>query len=144
MKNLIYIILIIFTIASCKTKDVSANTDTDAVTASAKQDTIRIANDSIEYEVIIIEAGFDSWMNRRARPRTYYSQTFLEAKNIQYVSEWNRRAVSPGYNRDLYEMQINYQPGIDYGFEVNYMLYHYFVFFEERYKQNLTPHNPTF
>ncbi|PNQ73131.1 hypothetical protein C1T31_09085 [Hanstruepera neustonica] len=144
MKNLIIIFCIIIAIASCKSKDVSINAQEDISHASEKQDTIRIANDSIEYEVIIIEAGFDSWMLRRARPRSYYSKTFLEARNIQYVTEWNRRVVSSGFDRNLYLMQINYEQGIDYGFEVNYILYHYFVFFEEKYKQNLTVHNPRF
>ena len=144
MKHLIYILLLLIVIVSCKTsKDgVSSNgVNNDNI---EKQDTIRIANDSLQYEVIIFEAGFDSWMLRRARPRSYYSETFLEARNIQYVTEWNRRVVSSGFDRNLYEMQINYQQGIDYGFEVNYILYHYFVFFEEKYRQNLTAHNPRF
>ncbi|WP_191859503.1 DUF6146 family protein [Hanstruepera ponticola] len=144
MKNVVYILLIISVIASCKSKNVSTKPNSEVVDTSEKQDTIRIANDSLEYEVIIFEAGFDSWMLRRARPRSYYSETFLEARNIQYVTEWNRRVVSSGFDRNLYEMQINYQQGIDYGFEVNYMLYHFFVFFEEKYKQNLTAHNPRF
>ncbi len=144
MKNLIYILLIILAIASCKSKDISTKSNSDTTEASEKQDTIRIANDSLEYEVIIFEVGFESWMARRARPRGFYTQTFLETRNIQYVMEWNRRVITSTYNPDLYEMQINYQQGIDYGFEVNYILYHYFVFFEEKYRQKLTAHNPRF
>ena len=132
MKQLIFIFFISIVIASCKTKEPISQSGNDIKDISEKQDTIRIANDSIEYEVIIIEAGFDSWMYRRARPRSYYSQSFLEARNIQYVTEWNRRVVSSNFNRNLYQMQINYEHGIDYGFEVNYILYHYFVFFEEK------------
>ncbi|MGO2102488.1 MAG: DUF6146 family protein, partial [Psychroflexus halocasei] len=33
--------------------------------------------------------------------------------------------------------EIDYQPHIDYGYEVNYMLYHYFLFFEQKYNQKL-------
>ena len=143
MKNILILVLLLLIGVSCKSSKTQTNTG-DNESDSQTQDTIRIANDDIEYEVIIIEAGFDSWMNRRARPRSYYSSTFLEARNVQYVTEWNRRVVSSNFDKSLYEMQINYTQGIDYGFEVNYMLYHFFVFFEERYKQNLTSHNPRF
>jgi hypothetical protein len=29
---------------------------------ATKGDTVRIANDALEYEVIIIDAGFNSWL----------------------------------------------------------------------------------
>jgi hypothetical protein len=34
------------------------------------------------------------------------------------------------YNRNLYEMTINYNQNIDYGYEVNYLIYNYMVFFK--------------
>ncbi len=133
----------LFIIMSCKTTDTRISKTTD-INAEQTQDTIRIANDELEYEVLIIDVGFDSWMARRSRPKDFYTQSFLEAKNIPYVTEWNRRVVSSGYDANLYEMQINYSGGTDYGYDVNYMLYHYFVFFEERYNQKLSSHNPRF
>lgn len=109
-----------------------------------ESDTIRIANDEIEYEVIIIDAGFTSWFNSYAKPRGYYSQNYLEARNIIWVTEWNRRVLMPfQYNPNLYEMQINYDSTINYGYEVNYMLYNYLVYFQLTHKQRLggfTPH----
>lgn len=103
------------------------------------QDTVRIANDSIEYEIIIIEPGFNSWMKGRAKPRGYYSQGFLESRNQLYVAEWNRRVLNTSrYDTRLYELQIDYNPQIDYGYEVNYMLYYYFIYFQINYKQQLT------
>lgn len=142
----VFIIIIVFVCVclSCKTSTPSNQASNKEINPQTTQDTIRISNDELEYEVIIIEAGFNSWMLRRARPKEFYTQSFLEARNIQYVTEWNRRAVSSGYNRQLYEMQINYYPGIDYGFDVNYTLYHYFVFFEDKYNQKLTSHIPRF
>lgn len=144
MKNLIRFCLILLVILSCKTNDVVNESSSITDEISETKDTIRLVNDEIEYEVIIIEAGFDAWMARRAKPKAFYSKTFLESKNIQYVTAWNSRVVSSKYDRSLYELQINYSQGIDYGFDVNYTLYHFFVFFEERYKQNLTSHNPRF
>ncbi|WP_417213391.1 DUF6146 family protein [Bizionia sp.] len=142
MKLLYSILVILCLMVSCKTPETVGNISETEVTET--QDTIKLVNDELEYEVIIIEAGFDSWMARRAKPRNFYTQSFLEAKNIQYVTEWNKRVVSSRYNQNLYDMSINYQQGINYGFELNYLLYHYFVFFQEKYKQKLSSHNPQF
>ena len=62
----------------------------------------------------------------------------LENKNIFYVQAWNDRVLQPQrFSPNLYEMQINYQQSIDYGYEVNYKLYNYFIYFQNKYKQNL-------
>ncbi|MNQ58783.1 hypothetical protein D3C85_730000 [compost metagenome] len=58
MKKIIYILIVIFTIIACST----ASKNTAVAAASPKQhpevnDTVRIANDSLEYEVIIIDNG---------------------------------------------------------------------------------------
>ncbi|GLB49701.1 DUF6146 family protein [Neptunitalea lumnitzerae] len=106
---------------------------------STTNDTVTIENDSLEYEVIIIDPGFNTWLQSIARPRGFYSQQFLENRNIQFVNEWNRRVMMPQtYNSNLYEMQINYTSDIDYGYEVNYQIYNYFIYFQRKYNQRLT------
>ncbi len=108
-----------------------------------ENDTIRIANDKIEYEVIIIDPGFSSWFNGHAKPKNYYSQNYLESHNRIWISEWNRRAMLPlQYNPNLYEMTIDYQTNIDYGYDVNYMLYYYLVYFQISNKQQLGGYTP--
>ena len=103
-----------------------------------ESDTIRISNEAIEYDVIIIDGGFTSWFNSNAKPRNYYSQSYLEARNKIWVLEWNRRAMLPSqYNPNLYEMIINYETTVDYGYEVNYMIYNYLVYFQLTNKQQL-------
>ncbi len=103
-----------------------------------ESDTVRIANDEIEYEVTIIDPGFSSWFNTNARPRNYYSQNYLEARNKIWVLEWNRRAMMPmQYNSNLYEMQINYDSFTNYGYEVNYMIFNYLVYFQITNNQQL-------
>lgn len=105
---------------------------------TSQNDTVRIANDSLEYEVIIIEPGFNSWVNGTARGRGYYSEQFLENRNRVWVQEWNRRVLQPQqFNPNLYELQINYDPRIHYGYEVNYLIYNYFIYFQLHYKQRL-------
>lgn len=105
-------------------------------------DTVRIANDSIAYEIIIIDPGFSRWINSVARSRGYYSQGYLERRNAIFVNHWNMRVMDTRYNRDLYLMRIDYDPQIDYGYEVNYLLYNYFLFFQRQYDQQLGPFLP--
>ena len=101
-------------------------------------DTIRIANDALEYEVIIIDAGFNSWLVSRAFPRNYHSQSFLENKNRFYITEWNNRVLQPQrFDPNLYEMTINYDPTVDYGYEVNYLIYNYMIYFQNTFNQKL-------
>ncbi|PKP08153.1 MAG: hypothetical protein CVU09_16755 [Bacteroidetes bacterium HGW-Bacteroidetes-4] len=89
------------------------------------------ADDSLEYEVIIFDAGYEAWLHSHTKPISYYSQSYLENWNRQYVLEWNYRYQS-GLNPDIVGSYIDYQPNIDYGKEVNYQLYTYFVYVEEK------------
>ena len=142
MKNCIYILtVIIITLFSCNpSKSIISTKNNDA---AIQGDTVRIANDELEYEVIIIDPGFSTWLNSRAYPRGYHSQSFLETKNQLYVSEWNSRVLQPQlYNPNLYEMNINYNPNINYGYEVNYLIYNYFIYFQNTYKQKLFGYVP--
>ncbi len=136
MKAFVYTILLTLFVFSCNsTKTVTENSAPKTV---SEEDTVRIANDELEYEIIIIEPGFNTWLQSVARPEGYYSQDFLENRNLQYVIAWNQRVMQPQqFDPDLYAMQIDYQNGIDYGYEVNYKLYNYFIYFQLTYKQKL-------
>jgi hypothetical protein len=106
-------------------------------------DTINIVNEETEYEIIIIEPGFNFWLQSIARPEGYYSQSFMENRNQLMVMEWNRRVLQPmQFDPNLYELQIDYRQGIDYGYEVNYKLYNYFIYFQRKYRQRLGPFLP--
>lgn len=137
MKNSVYLLAIILvSLFSCKTSN-SSFSKTDKPIAT-QGDTVRIANDELEYEVIIIDPGFSMWLNSRALPRNYHSQSYLENKNRIWISEWNSRVLQPQrYNPNLYEMTINYDSNINYGYEVNYLIYNYMVYFQNTYKQKL-------
>lgn len=136
MKNVFYAFWIVLfsVLLSCNSasKSVTDNKTAEQNTAVKTNDTVRIANDALEYEVIIIDGGFNYWLNSTAKPRNFYSQNYLETRNIPWVVEWNNRARSPrnSQERDLFLMPIDYQNGIDYGYEVNYLLYNYLVYFQ--------------
>ena len=69
--------------------------------------------------------------------------SFLELKNQLYVNEWNNRVLQPQrYSPSLYEVTINYDPSINYGYEVNYLIYNYMIFFQNTYKQKLYGYVP--
>lgn len=141
MKNLIYISIILLAIIGCSSSKSSVATADKPKTES--KDTIKIANEELHYEVIIIEPGFDFWLNSTAYPRGFYSQQYLENKNYLYVTEWNNRVLQPQrYNPNLYEMRIDYDSNIDYGYEVNYLIYNYMVYFQNKHKQKLYGHVP--
>lgn len=106
-------------------------------------DTIIISSDITEYEIIIIEPGFYTWLNSTAKPEGYYSQEFLENRNYIMVLEWNQRVLQPSrFNPNLYELQIDYSQHVNYGYEVNYQLYNYFIYFQRKYNQRLGPFIP--
>lgn len=137
MRKLLYISVIIAVVIACSSA--SSKTIPDAGKMEvAKNDTIKIANDSLEYEITIIDSGFNTWLTSLAKPRNYYGLTYLETRNKLYVMEWNRRVLDPyRYSPDLYGMQIDYDAKIRYGYEVNYLLYNYFLFFQKQYRQKL-------
>ncbi|HET8809905.1 MAG TPA: DUF6146 family protein [Flavobacteriaceae bacterium] len=131
MKNSCYLLFIgLFVYACASTKD--KNMDDDM----AKKDTVRIANDSLDYEVIIFEPGFDTWLVTQL-PIESYSTEYLEAKNRRMIAEYNRRAMNPMRYGSLYPITINYDPNVHYGKKVNYMLYNYLEYFQEKYNQRL-------
>lgn len=137
MRNIFYILLLGLFVYSCGSSG-GKNFPGDKI-SDAENDTVRIANDSLEYEIIIIEPGFNLFINSYAKPRGYYSQNYLENKNQMLVTEYNQRVRQPMvYNPNLYLNEINYDPNIDYGYEVNYLLYNYFVYFSNQYNQRFS------
>jgi len=127
-----FIVLVaIVSLYSCR------STTKSAVTQTRKEKPVRIANDSLEYEVIIFDIGFNTFLNSRARPRGFYGEQFLRNRNIFSVATYNQRVLQPTRYGNLYPQTIDYESKIDYGYEVNYLLFNYFLFFEQKYNQRL-------
>ncbi|MFT5238770.1 MAG: hypothetical protein ACI840_000791 [Ulvibacter sp.] len=130
-----YILVILVAIVGFYSCDSSKSTMKGTANALTANDTIRIANDSLEYEILIIEPGFNTWILTQP-PKGYYGIPFLESRNRNFVYEYNNRVFNPQrYSAILYPQQINYEMGTHYGLEVNYMLYNYFLYFQQKYKQ---------
>ena len=128
MKRISQLLILVLLFVNCGSyQSISKNnTQTDI----PEEDIVRITNDDLEYEIIIIEPGFNTWLASIARPEGYYSQNFMESRNRLMVVEWNSRVLQVNrFDSNLYEMQIDYRQGIDYGYDVNYKLYNYFIYF---------------
>ncbi len=91
-----------------------------------KADTV--STDSLNYKLIILDPGFDSWLATKP-PENFYSQAYYESRNRLYVSEWNQRYLT-SHGSLLYDTYIDYNYSTDYGLDLNYKLYYYFRFFE--------------
>jgi hypothetical protein len=134
MRHLI-VLLLVASVMSCSIQ--KQGTKQAFEDSKMDNDTIRIANDSLEYEIIIVEPGFNAWLTSQ-RPRGYYGLNYLDQRNKFYVTIYNMRLNNPmRFDPNLYPFRINYEMDVDYGYEVNYLLYHYFLFFEDKYNQRL-------
>ena len=147
--NLILVLSVFFTgisVSMAQDETIEISEEEQKVFNQTEPDSVAIADAESKYEILIIEPGFYAWLNSIARPEGYYSQQFLENRNQLFVMAWNRRVIRPTdlapANRDLYLWQIDYDPNVDYGYDVNYKLYNYFIYFQRKYKQKLSPYQP--
>ncbi len=90
-----------------------------------------ISKDSTEYKLIVLDTGFETWLATQPS-MNYHSKEFYETRNRQYVVEWNLRYDQPMKYGGNYETRIDYSPDIGYGIELNYRLYYFFRYFEEK------------
>ena len=143
MKKIIPFIIILILIASCKSYNTSPVINNENQNSLTENDTVSISSDENDYEIIIIEPGFNSWLQSTARPEGYHTQEWLESRNTVLVQGWNQRNLQPQtYDPNLYEVRIDYDTRTDYGYEVNYKLYNYFLYFQLKYKQKLSSFTP--
>ncbi|GAB5563170.1 MAG: DUF6146 family protein [Winogradskyella sp.] len=144
MKKLLFLFFLVLALVfSCKSYNSDQIIDNSLTANLVENDTINISSDETDYEVIIIEPGFNGWLLGTARPRGFHSQNWLETRNALLVQAWNQRNLQPTvYDPNLYQLRIDYDTRTDYGYEVNYLLYNYFLYFQLKYKQQLTTFIP--
>lgn len=128
MKHLLFL-LSIFIVAGCAgPQGVGSRTTGDNI--------VSLQNEEDEYMIIIDDPQFSSWLIANGNPEAFYSNDYYRNKNNLLVSEWNSRFHSRG-GRFPYTFYINYDYSIDYGFDVNYQLFHYFRYLSEKLRLNL-------
>lgn len=98
---------------------------------------ITTRNAKIQYEATVLDAGFDTFVATQPSKK-FFSESSLRAKNILMVNEWNMRYANPTrYDANIYEVNIDYNPNISYGIDVEYTLYMFFRFMEKENKMAL-------
>jgi hypothetical protein len=136
MKYLQIFLTLTFIILSCSTSSLLAQNKTSYNYGSKpqKSNTIRIT-DNKKLNFSFIDNGFSNWLKRQ-KPQQHFYQSSLEIINLQYVNEWNKRVDNASFNSELYTQQINYQlrSKTHYGMDVNYKLFMYFKYFEEKHE----------
>lgn len=99
-------------------------------------DTLKIngveKGDTLEYELIVFDAGFNSWYNTVQQPMSFYSQDYLEMWNEQLVTQWNNQVPSGRRSACFSNSYIDYDPNINYGLELNHKLFYFFRYIHER------------
>src|SRR5690606_32665406 len=88
--------------------------------------------DDEEYELTIIDSGFQSWFASYAKPINYYSNSYYESQNRRYVTAWNELYQRTG-GAGPFGNYVDYRFTEDYGLELNYELFWYFKYIESMY-----------
>ncbi len=125
MKNLLFILLLVIVANVISCSSVKKN-------QSREQNVELIAEDSLEYQIIVLDVKYETFLAMQPS-ENFYSQSYYEGWNRQYVVEWNIRHNNPLRFGSFYATEINYHPNIDYGLTLNYRLYNYFIFIEKEY-----------
>ncbi len=129
MKKLLFVLASLFLFVAC--------TPSIPTASNHKGDNvIDLKGDDEEYELIIIDPGYDSWAVSYAKPINFYSPSYYENWNNIYVQAWNEKVSQVARYRAAdfpFENYIDYNPAIDYGVELNYKLYTYFQYIESIY-----------
>jgi hypothetical protein len=129
----IVIVLFLFFLSSCGSNSTKKqNKTTEYATLKLNE----IASDSTEYDIIISDVGYESFLATQ-KPMNFYSQRYYENWNRYYVLDWNEKVRNSVYHsskyQNVFDMLIDYDTSTDYGLEVNYKLYYYFMFVQKRY-----------
>lgn len=137
MKYLNVFVIVCITLISCSSSNTTTSKEVSPNITNATE-TIHITNKE-GFDLTFKDNGFYAWLEKQ-RPKKEFLESTLEINNYQYVEEWNKRASNPSmYDPKLYSQIIPYkfQPKKRYGLDVNYELFMYFKFFEEKHEKIL-------
>ncbi|HLN53371.1 MAG TPA: DUF6146 family protein [Lentimicrobium sp.] len=124
MKTLAIISLLTLAIFGCTSPRLSENRNNAAG---------KVMLDSSDYEIVIIDPEFERWYQLYYSPAQDRSDEFYRSKNSFAVSRWNDYYLRGKFRRAI-GTNINYNPSIDYGLDVNRKLYWYFKYIQENYR----------
>ena len=93
-----------------------------------------ILEKATEYDLVVFDQGFDSWLRSNPISVDYYSNEYLQSMNIRYVEAWNRRYIRGDRRIESY---LDYDPSNKYNKDFNFKLFMYFKYYEETNRMKL-------
>ncbi|MBR8534700.1 hypothetical protein KDU71_03945 [Carboxylicivirga sediminis] len=128
MKTLVFFsMLVVVCIIGCKTTKPVSTDELPAQEISVE------SSDSTEYELIVFDPRFETFLATQPYPKEFYSDNYYQQWNYRYCIEWNIRHTNPMRYGDFYETSIPYELSVNYGLDFNFRLYQYFQFIEQEY-----------
>ena len=94
-------------------------------------------NEQGEWELIVFDARYDSFLLSEARPKSMYTEQYLKTTNTFLVQEWNNYFYQKAYS-NVVESKIDYNPTEKYGLEFEYRLYQVFAMCNAKYNVPFT------
>lgn len=89
-----------------------------------------------KYEAIIYAPGFKSYLMARP-PKTQYQESWLKSQNAQLSAKWGYRNGNLSVcNPRIFEELIDYDIRINYGLDMEYLIYAFFGYIEAVYTNN--------
>ena len=90
---------------------------------------IDISQNDEEYEVMVLDPGFETWFITTWSPAKDRSEEYYASWNQQYVTEWNYKATRAQTAKFFNDM-IQYDANERYGIDVERKLFYYFRWVE--------------
>jgi len=120
MKSIIGISLMVFFLVGCATAPRALRPS-----ANNMVDLSQSKDDKEEYDLIVLDPGFETWFTTTWNPAKDRSVEYYSHWNYRYSSEWDYKATRP-HTSEFFDSMIQYDPTADYGIEVERKLYYYF------------------
>lgn len=89
-------------------------------------------NDDEQWDLTVFDPDFNTFMASFAKPKSFYTLSYLKNKNTILTSQWNSLYYSGRY-RNIIESNIDYDPNVNYGFDFEYKLYQVFAYVKWKY-----------
>jgi len=100
MKKLFYLLMVVSFLAACSGPKETVKTEPKK-TVKIEPKVNESQEDSVEYELIVLDPGFETWYMLQNSPARYRSQEYYENWNHQYVTPGITWLPNPARDRSL-------------------------------------------
>ncbi len=92
-------------------------------------------DDTLSYELVIMDPAFESWFGQTHKPKTFYELAYLQKWNEELSMQWNSFGAAPGLRPECIPASyIGYDANAEYGKELEHRLFYFFRYWQERCK----------